>query len=114
MIIYARVNFTIYESPRGSSSMSCICTQGGLFFDRRLRNDTGFAFGTKYTPLSNPQDEASTPQTAVFKRLTGKLWTTIAAFHAFPADLGKMLDFFYHLSGRPEKLRLIARMRVVI
>lgn len=96
-----------------SSSMSCICTQGGLFFDRRLRNDTGFAFGTKYTPLSNPQDEASTPQTAVFKRLTGKLWATIAEFHAFPADLGKMLDFFLRLSGRPEKLRLI-RVRVVI
>lgn len=43
---------------------------GGIFFDRRLRNDTGFAFGTKYTPLSDPQDETSAPQTAVFNRLT--------------------------------------------
>lgn len=62
--------------------------QGGLFFDRRLRNDTGFAFGTKYTPLSNPQDETSTPQTAVFNRLTGKLWVTIVASRVFPAEIG--------------------------
>lgn len=75
--------------------MSCIYTQGGIFFDRRLRNDTGFTFGTKYTPLSDPQDETSAPQTAVFNRLTGNLWATVATSRAFPTDFGKMLlDFF--------------------
>lgn len=82
-------------------------TQGGLFFDRRLRNDTGFAFGTKYTPLSDPQDETSAPQTAVFNRLTGNLWVTIAASCAFPAYFGKMLfDFFSRLSDGPGKIAI--------
>ncbi|XP_061186068.1 inactive cell surface hyaluronidase CEMIP2-like [Saccostrea echinata] len=43
----------------------------GLFFDRRLNNNTSFGWGTKYTPLSDPLDEKSAPQTAVFNRLTG-------------------------------------------
>ncbi|XP_048756053.2 protein DDB_G0287365-like isoform X2 [Ostrea edulis] len=42
----------------------------GLFFDRRLRNNTGFGSGTKYNPLSNPLDENSAPRTAVFSKLT--------------------------------------------
>lgn len=88
--------------------MSCIYTQGGIFFDRRLRNDTGFAFGTKYTPLSDPQDETSAPQTAVFNRLTGKLWVTIAAFPLFPAYFGKMLfEFLPVCRMDPEKLPLL-------
>ncbi|XP_056006549.1 cell surface hyaluronidase-like isoform X1 [Ostrea edulis] len=42
----------------------------GLFFDKNLKNNTGFGWGTRYNPLSDPLDENSAPQTAVFTRLT--------------------------------------------
>ncbi|XP_061169000.1 protein DDB_G0287365-like [Saccostrea echinata] len=42
----------------------------GFTFERRLENNTAFGWGTKYNPLSDPLDEDSAPQTAVFNRLT--------------------------------------------